>query len=281
MTAPQRPSFSPGIYLDISNEAYHRAPGISKSGLDLIAKSPFLYRNRPPQEPTKAMLIGSAFHAATLEPHTFNDLFAVAPDVNARTNAGKAEIEAFRQANAGKSILVAEDADHVAAMSKAVRSHALAAALLSEGQAETSIFHNDEHTGELVKVRPDWIVEDLLVDLKSTEDATPDAFAKSCWNYRYFVQSALYLDVANAAFGIDRFRSFVFIVCEKKPPYQVAVYVADKQMVGAGRVQYHRDLETYHQCRLADSWPGINDGRNQHISLPGWALRQIDSALYD
>lgn len=227
------------------------------------------------------MLIGSAFHAATLEPHTFPNLFAVAPDVNARTNAGKAEVEAFRQANAGKSILIAEDAEHVGAMSKAVRSHALAAALLSDGQAETSIFHTDEHTGELVKVRPDWMVEDLLVDLKSTEDATPEAFAKSCWNYRYYVQAAFYLDVANAAFGLERFRSFVFIVCEKKPPYQVAVYVADKQMIEAGRVQYRRDLEKYHQCRLADSWPGINAGRIQEIGLPGWALRQIEMAIYD
>lgn len=279
MTAPV--SFSPGIYQDVSNEAYHAANGISKSGLDLIAKSPFLYRYRPPQVPTKAMLIGSAFHTATLEPFSFTEQFAVAPEVNARTNAGKAELELFARANEGKTILAKEDAEKVGAMAKAVRSHQLAAALLSEGEAETSIFHRDEITGELVKVRPDWMVEDLLVDLKSTEDATPEAFSKSCWNYRYHVQAAFYLDVANAAFGRQRFNSFIFIVCEKSPPYQVAVYAADSQMIEAGRIQYRRDLAKYHQCRVTDTWPGINAGKIETITLPGWAMRQIDMPAYD
>lgn len=279
MTAPI--DYSPGIYLDMSNEAYHKSPGISKSGLDLIARSPYFYRHRPPQEQTSAMLIGSAFHAAALEPLSFLKLFAVAPDVNARTNAGKAELELFRVSNEGKSILRKDDAEQVAAMAEAVRNHPTASSLLADGQAETSIFHIDEITGELIKVRPDWLVEDLLVDLKSTEDATPEAFARSCWNYRYHVQAAFYLDTANAAFGSDRFRSFVFIACEKKPPFQVAVYVADRQMIEAGRVQYRRDLEKYHQCRVTDTWPGINAGRIQEIGLPGWALRQTGTAIYD
>lgn len=276
MSAPTPTTYSPGIYPDILNEAYHAAPGISKSGLDLIAKSPYYYRHRPPQELTKAMLIGSAFHAATLEPITFPELFGVAPEVNARTNAGKAELELFASANEGKTIISREDAEHVSAMAKAVRKHSLASSLLSEGQPETSIFHIDEPTGELVKVRPDWMVEDLLIDLKSTEDATPEAFSKAMWNYRYFVQAAFYLDVANAALGFKRFNSFCFVVCEKKPPYQVAVYVADQETIDIGRMVYRADLEKYHQCRVTDSWPGINDGRIQEIGLPGWAERQIN-----
>lgn len=276
MSAPTPTTYSPGIYLDITNEDYHAAPGISKSGLDLIAKSPYLYRNRPYVEPTKAMLIGSAFHSAALEPHTFTELFAIAPEVNARTNAGKAELELFASANKGKSILQKDDAEHVDAMAHAVRQHPVATSLLSEGQSETSIFHIDEPTGELVKVRPDWMVEDLLVDLKSTEDATPEAFSKAMWNYRYFVQAAFYLDVANAALGFKRFNSFCFVVCEKKPPYQVAIYVADQATIDIGRTVYRSDLEKYHHCRVTDSWPGINDGRIQEIGLPGWAERQIN-----
>ena len=36
----------PGIYIGLANEQYHAAEGISKSGLDLIARSPYLYRHR-------------------------------------------------------------------------------------------------------------------------------------------------------------------------------------------------------------------------------------------
>lgn len=267
----------PGIYQDMSNEAYHGGPGLSKSGLDLLAKSPYLFRYRPKIEPTKALLIGSAFHAATLEPHTFPSLFAVAPEVNARTNAGKAELELFKQANAGKSILAMEDAEKVAAMAQAARNHPIAAALLACGVAETSIFHRDEATGELLKCRPDWMVDDLLVDLKSTEDASAAGFSRSCWNYRYHVQAAYYLDIANAVMD-RRFTAFVFIAVEKAQPYQVAVYHADYEMIMAGRMEYRRLVDLYHNCRVADRWPGLNGERIESIGLPRWAVKNNEFA---
>lgn len=267
---------TPGIYPDMSNEDYHSGPGLSKSGMDLLAKSPYLFRYRPKPEPSNALLIGSAFHAATLEPHTYADWFAVAPEINARTNAGKAELEAFRQANAGKSILAAEDAKKVAAMAQAARCHPVAAQLLAGGVAETSIFHSDEATGELLKVRPDWMVDDLLVDLKSTEDASAGGFSRSCANYRYHVQAAYYLDVANAVMD-RRFTAFIFIAVEKSPPYQVAVYHADYEMIIAGRMEYRRLVDLYHECRIADRWPGLNDGRIEAISLPRWATKNNEN----
>ena len=55
----------------MSNEAYHAYDGISKSGLDLIARSPAHYAYRTASEPTRAMVIGSATHAAILEPEVF------------------------------------------------------------------------------------------------------------------------------------------------------------------------------------------------------------------
>lgn len=271
----------PGIYQGISNDDYHSGPGISKSGLDLIARSPYLYRNRPRQEQTRAMLIGSAFHTKTLEPHVFNDLFAVTPAIDGRTKEGKLAYAEFLKEHRGKDHLIPGDAAQIEAMAAAVKGHTTAASLLEDGEAENSIFHIDEHTGELIKVRPDWMVEDLLVDLKSTEDASPEAFARSCWNYRYYVQAAFYLDVANERLGFNRFTSFVFIACEKSPPHQVAVYVADQQMVEAGRAEYRRCLNLYHQCRVTDTWPGINEGRIVPIGLPGWALRQIETAIAD
>lgn len=275
-------TIEPGIYPNMRNEDYHSGPGISKSGLDLIARSPFLYRYSPPREQTKAMLIGSAFHTMTLEPGLFGDLFAVRPaGIDNRTKSGKEALAEFAKEHAGKSILDADDAEKIKAMASAVWSNRSAANMLTDGEAETSIFHIDEHTDELVKVRPDWMVEDLLVDLKSTEDASPEAFARSCWNYRYFVQAAFYLDVANSRLEWPRFNNFCFIACEKSPPYQVAVYVADQQMVEAGRAEYRRCLNLYHQCRLTDTWPGINDGRIIPIGLPAWAARQIETAIAD
>lgn len=65
----------PGIYYGISNEDYHSGASISKSGLDLIAKSPAHYKavidGITVREPTKAQSLGTAFHEMLLEPDLF------------------------------------------------------------------------------------------------------------------------------------------------------------------------------------------------------------------
>ncbi len=95
----------------IGIEEYHAGPGVSKSDLDLIARSPAHYRAQKaaPREATPAMIIGSAFHTATLEPEKFDLEFAVAPEgIDRRTKAGKEEWAAFEAASAGKTVLKAE-----------------------------------------------------------------------------------------------------------------------------------------------------------------------------
>jgi exodeoxyribonuclease VIII len=280
MNAPQ--TVQPGIYPTMSNKDYHSSPGISKSGLDLIARSPYLFRYRPPiTEPTRAMLIGSAAHSATLEPERFGESFVVAPDVDGRSKEGKAALAEFGKNNTRKTVLKLDDFVLVESISKAVRAHPVAKNILSdEGQAEMSIFNLDEHTGELVKARPDWMVEDCLVDLKTTEDASAEAFSRACWNFRYYVQAAFYLDVVNSQYN-GRFNNFVFIVVEKSPPFQVAVYYADATMIEVGRMTYQQNLALYSQCKHTDFWPGLGDEKIQPIGLPGWALKNIDMAIAD
>ena len=59
------------ITTDLSNRDYHAHPAISKSGLDLISRSPAHYRYRAPKEPSRAMEIGTAIHTALLEPDRY------------------------------------------------------------------------------------------------------------------------------------------------------------------------------------------------------------------
>lgn len=68
-------NIEPGIYADISNDAYHAGPGISKTGLDLLHRSPFHYHAIKaglfPKPETKSQYIGRAFHCLVLEPDVF------------------------------------------------------------------------------------------------------------------------------------------------------------------------------------------------------------------
>lgn len=62
----------PGVYRDIPNETYHSGPGDSKSGLDLVRKSPALLRavktGQRERKSTKSQMTGTSIHAMVLEP---------------------------------------------------------------------------------------------------------------------------------------------------------------------------------------------------------------------
>ena len=282
MTAPIE--VLPGSYPDMSNDDYHYGPGVSKSGLDWIAKCPALYRAKYitrelKDKETAAKAVGKATHLAVFQPEIFATEVAVAPEINRRTNAGKEEYAAFLHESAGKTIITQAEHDQVRYIADSVRRHPIAANVLKEGQAETSIFSTDQKTGELVKVRPDWMHQELLVDLKSILNASPDYFSREMWNRRYYVQSPFYLDVANQEYG-GRFSNFLFICAEKEPPFLVEVYLIDQASIQAGRDEYRRCLDIYHECKTSGKWPCYNGGKIKEIGLPVWALNQIGGASY-
>lgn len=177
----------------------------------------------------------------------------------------------WMQNNGHRTVLTAEQWDQLHRMRDAVMDHPAARALLAgvPGQAELSVYWNDPQTGELCRCRPDyWRSDDLLVDLKTTDDASPEGFAKSIANWRYDVQAPFYMDGVQLATG-RKPRGFVFIAVEKKPPFAVGVYVLDADSVEIGRAQYKADLQTYARCKRTGEWPGYGD-KIQTISLPAW-----------
>lgn len=66
-----------GIFADIPNADYHGGPGISKSGLDKIRRSPLHYRASldVQKEPTAAQREGTIIHDLVLEPQSFWDRY--------------------------------------------------------------------------------------------------------------------------------------------------------------------------------------------------------------
>lgn len=175
------------------------------------------------------------------------------------------------QNNSERTVLSQEQWDQLHAMRDAVMAHPAANALLTgcPGKAELSVYWVDPVTGVLCRCRPDWWRDDdLLVDLKTTDDASPEGFAKSIANWRYDVQDPMYQDGVQLATG-RKPRGFVFIAVEKKYPHAVGVYVLDDESRELGRAQYRADLARYAECQANDTWPGYGD-KIQSISVPAW-----------
>lgn len=265
-----------GVYHNLGNDAYHSAPGVSKSGLDLIAKCPALYRHQVIDgnliKLTPAMLFGSAAHTAILEPDKFDNEYIVEPKIDKRTKVGKDKFAQFQADNAGKVILKLDDYNNIMGMRSSILSHPKASAIIRSGDAtEISVFHNLGET--LVKIRPDLIAGGVIVDLKTTNNAREDNFAKSCYNYRYHVQAAFYQHVYTAETGVV-IDDFIFIVVEKTPPYQVAIYAASERMKELGEREFRHDIAIYRDCVESGNWPGYNSDKIEWIDLPSWAYRK-------
>ena len=270
-------AYSHGEYM--SNEAYHAAPGISSSGLKLILRSPAHYwaayldpqRERP--ESTPAMQLGTMIHSATLEPATLGAGYYVLPEgLDRRTTAGKATYAAALLEAAGRILVSADDYRLAAAIADAVNTHHTAGVLLRGALMDQSYFA-DAPSCVACKARPDAlsIIGGIPVcaDLKSAEDARPEAFARACVNYGYDLSAAFYIDVVQWA-GQPRPESFFFIVVEKELPFAVMVYEASEEFLRAGRDKYQRALATYVKCHQAQDWGSYTEDV-QLLDLPAWA----------
>ncbi len=95
-------------------------------------------------------------------------------------------------------------------------------------------------------------------------------------NNGYDVQAAFYLDMANLC-GLDK-KYFIFIACEKEPPYATAVYQLDEASIECGRSKYRRWLNTAALCWESGEWPAY-DPAIQVLTLPQWNIRQETELL--
>ena len=281
---------TPGIY-DLTNAQYHGdTSSVSKSGLDLTAKSPahyyagYLDPERKKRTETEAMKLGTMFHTAVLEPENmahyavFNDQKVIQeigggnPRLTNRYKEWKAN---YMAENEGKIFVPADDMDSVNRMADAIQNHPAARELITDLIVEKSIFWTDPVTGAPCKCRPDGVKSDgrIIIDLKTTEDASPDGFAKSVWNYRYHVQAPFYLDGFEAATGTAP-DWFIFIAVEKSPPYNVGVYFAPPELIEMGREEYRRNLADYMEAKRTGTWKGYSD-IIEPLRLPGWAFKKV------
>lgn len=259
----------------MTNAEYHASGAVTKSVLDMVHKSPAYYQwcKQNPRQQTDSMLLGSVTHKLVLEPDTFAGEFVIEPTCDKRTKAGKEVYKAFVDSLGDGLTAVPPDVYETAkAMADAVRAHPIAARLLMDGKAEESLFW--EQDGIKCACRPDWLRNDgLVVDLKTTKDASPDGFQKSAYNFRYYVQAWWYIHGLKLL-GIDA-TEFIFIAVESTAPYTVSVYAADDLFFKLGEIEAMQDFEVYKECLKSGAWYGYDKKPGIHtLSLPEWAAKK-------
>lgn len=276
----------PGVYYDITNEAYHGdccdAPSLSSSGARaLIEECPaaFWWNSylNPDYEPEnkKVFDLGTAAHTALLEPETWEGRIVVIDAANYQTKAAKEARDAAWAA--GKTPLLADQRDAIAAMRDALMAHPLASKAWQQGHAESSYFwHPEGYDGLWLKCRPDFMPDhgQWIIDYKTTTSANPRAFTKRVWDLGYFQSAAWYIDGVEAVTGRAP-EEWWFVVQEVKPPYLVSVFLLDMRAIEWGRILNRRAVALFAKCLATDTWPGYGETA-QMIGLPTWAEFQLE-----
>ena len=262
-----------GIY-DITDEEYFAEDGLNNSYLwRLINKTPA--HAQVDYEKTDAMTLGSAVHLAVLQPEVADKGIIQGP----KDRRGKAWKEAVAAAEKDSAILLVEKDYHtcMTMRDKVWQNPTLASILGGSGTIyETAAFF--EHRGLKCKLKMDC-AKDILIDLKTSADASPRGFSQSVATYGYHQQDASYTHGWNAAAGTS-IDTFLFLVIEKSPPYAPAIYELDAQSRAEGWASYNAAIDLHLECQEQQHFPGYA-AEKVLLSLPPYAFKHTNPREID
>lgn len=282
-----KPIDKPGRYSGLPIEAYHGActvgPGISSSGLRTIeAKSPahywatsYLNPDREPEETKPHFDFGKAAHTLMLGEGGFRDKFSIRPDQwdSWRTKASQEWRD--EQQQAGRSVLVPEDIRAIRGIAQNLERSPLIRSGILQGAVEHSLIWQDKGTGVWLKSRPDVVpaADGVLVDLKTTTDASPDAVAQTIKSFNYAMQGALAAMAMREVMNVEM-TDFVLVFVEKAAPYAINTVAVDPNWIFWAGKQARRAINRFAECLKANEWPGYE--QEQTVYMPSWMEKQFE-----
>lgn len=250
---------SSGLHADVHEPSYHADSRSlsSTSAKNLLYKGAAAYReeSQAPREYKDVFDFGSVVHGLVLGAGDYEVLDF--PDY--RTKKAKAARDEVRAR--GAAPILPRDLAKAEAMRDAVFANSAAAALLSEGRPEISMWATDPDTGVVMRGRVDWLRE-ITVDLKTTSGDVGD-FMETVWSFHYGFQFAYYLKIL-ALNGVFQGPP-AWIVAGKREPYDCAVYTIDMAYLLRCMKDVDRALHLYAHCLETGEWPELEAG----WQLPG------------
>lgn len=273
-----------GVYPSIPNADYHAGPGLSSSDVKLLLRSPAHYRHTKAagSKITADLLFGQLVHDLVGMPDRWDHLWHVVDASTRNTNRYKDAVKD----HPGKTCVLTAEFEAAAEVAVAVRqSHQVADCRLTDGTElgdilagallEHSIYWQQQDV--LCKARPDiWLRDrNVVVDLKTTRCAEPDAFLRDAIRYGYHTSAAWYCRAVQSVTG-EPVRAWLWLVVEKEAPYAVQVYQADPGLLAIGDHNCSRGLDRFKACSEADSWPAYAS-TTLTLAPPAWLGIGFDS----
>lgn len=294
----------------ISDSDYHSCAGISSSDLKKVINGNIQKweHSKISKSDTQAMKLGRAVHCYTLEKKEFYRRYYCLADIeqapSRRTKAGqdaynewakgqpagtKLELSAFeweqehfkwKNPDFKKEYISSVELDACRGIRSSIYNHPTIPKILSE-ENEISIFWIDKDTGLLCKARPDVLNKSFpcVADVKTCTSAELADFEHDLTKYDYHLSAYWYLHGCKQVFAMD-FEQFIFIACEKQPPYQVALYPIDEGALSLGEALCKAGLAIFK--RFFDGkqkWNGISTDIKT-VTVRPYAYNKLQEIIY-
>ncbi len=228
--------------LDFSDDNlyYSDKEFVSNSMLSLLNKSPQHLQRMfdGHKEETPALNFGKAFHSFVLEPEKFIKEVSV---FEGKARRGKVW-EEFKKMNEGITIITESEYNKIVSMRKSLCTPDKSYDFIENSKHE--IANVWEMLGVKCKGKVDCVYNTddskILIDVKTTQDSSPEVFRRSAYKYGYHRQAAFYID----GMGADE---FWFAVVEKELPHRTGLYKASDEFLNNGREELIVLLDKYRQ----------------------------------
>lgn len=289
-----------GIYTDISIKDYHEnRTHYSATQLKYAKKSLkhfYSYVNGFLEKPEGLHLnFGNAFELALLNQEAYVNEVAIIPDqdfidlalqdnpkltVPRNSKVYKDSMDDWRKLHAGKYHIMDkgdQSFDAIEEMLSSCMQDSVIQALIKNTEYQLSLFWTDPETGIKLKTRPDICKrhKNTIVNLKTTEDGSPQAFSKDLCKYEYPLQACVEIDGCIKSGLMDEVDNYFWLVVEKVAPFNATIYEFTGSDREACMDNYRFTLKKIAKARDQEKWPGYSDrADNEHgilkAKIPLW-----------
>lgn len=185
--------------------------------------------------------------------------------------AWKLDIEA--EATAQNHYLINEVGDHSAEtiqrMLVSCNAEPTIKALLSKVEYQYSFFWKDAETGLKLKTRPDVSIvnKNNLIDIKTTDDASPRAVANAISKFNYPTQACMQIDGVQQTGYIGEVDNYFWLFVEKKAPFDAVLYEFSKEDRALKMADYKRTLKAIAIAKESNKYPGYSAGASNDYGI--------------
>ena len=266
-----------GIINDLDIQEYHFTDHKSAHNLmDFIlwCGEGSVSQDEIPTKETPAMLEGSLIHHM-IQFQEYESRYALAPDVDRRTTAGKAEWAEFNASLGHRKAITQAQLDMANRCMDAAWEHPVARLFLENGKMERSGFC--EIMGVPVKARPDIDCSHIsasdnfpaLVDIKTRKvrAAGEDAWLKDFYHTGLYIQAGLQILVwRELGYHVDE---YFHLLVERGKPYCVNVIKLPPAWKTVCILQVHSAIEKW-KSWLSNGSPKSYGLEMKTLAFPDW-----------